>query len=291
MCENYNRLLLFEMLVPADTEASATAGKVYFPDPWLLHAAIHVFHQAKKWDEGIAHLEKNLPAYSLDNLHIFLYTHFYWHLAVTYIERAKSLAALTAAQRIFETRLWDCFWAAASGPAAGGDSGAKQEGKNPEALADPQVQLNALGLLWRIEELLGLLRAGTEEAATGPGGPAFEADAKAFLAREDTQKYVRTKFDQIHTVFVERVDPLLDVLFCRFLEEPQRREFVQRMREFARGKRAELAQAAELAGCVDELLTAVGDEKRRTELRAKLRAMDRNCLGNSWEQRAVLDVL
>merc|ERR1712194_721551 len=78
-------------------------------------------------DEAIEFLRLKSANWRAESLHPFLYTHMWWHLALLHCERRSFADAL----RIFDERLWF-------------DADAAMRG-------DPQVQLNALNLLWRLE--------------------------------------------------------------------------------------------------------------------------------------------
>lgn len=99
------------------------------PDAWLDHGLAHAlyFQGEERLDEAIDFLEERSKAWSADGLHPFLYTHNWWHLSLLYCENRD----FDDAARVFDEHLW----AEANAPMR----------------ADPQVQLNALNLLWRLE--------------------------------------------------------------------------------------------------------------------------------------------
>mmetsp|Transcript_22290 Transcript_22290/g.56338 ORF Transcript_22290/g.56338 Transcript_22290/m.56338 type:complete len:459 (-) Transcript_22290:303-1679(-) len=241
-------------------------------DPWLLHSEIHLHHQAaaallkraegtnepsepktealEKWRQ-IIHLLESYAERCLDKdalegrLHVFLYTHFFWHLGVAYVEAQE----WEKANRLFRDRLWGCF----------------VDARDEVRLKDPQVQLNALGLAWRLLDDTTL---------------------------DETRHSHLSKFAaDLAPVFCRNVDPLLDVLYVRVLgSEEERKIFCSEMRIFANGKRAELTQAADIADAVAGILSS-HDAEQGVCWREKLRDSDWACLGNSWEQRAVLETL
>lgn len=98
-------------------------------DAWLdpgLARALY-FQGEERLDDAIEFLESRRSMWSATELHPFLYTHNWWHLALFYCEQRNFGEAV----RIFDQRLW-------------ADEDAAMR-------TDPAVQLNALGLLWRLE--------------------------------------------------------------------------------------------------------------------------------------------
>merc|ERR1719193_25457 len=114
-----------------EAEAKAWEGLEFEPalgpDAWLHHGLAHAlyFQGDDRLDEAIEFLEARSHAWSAEHLHPFLYTHCWWHLALLLCEKRRYEDAL----RIFGERLW-----------------AEQDA---HMRGDPQVQLNALNLLWR----------------------------------------------------------------------------------------------------------------------------------------------
>mmetsp|Transcript_41902 Transcript_41902/g.99772 ORF Transcript_41902/g.99772 Transcript_41902/m.99772 type:complete len:464 (+) Transcript_41902:57-1448(+) len=101
------------------------------PDAWLDHSLAHslYFQGMGRLDDAMSFMKKRSETWPKEDLHPFLYTHCWWHLALLYTESRNFEPALA----IFDERLWP------EGP-----EGVAQGG-------DPQVQLNALNLLWRLE--------------------------------------------------------------------------------------------------------------------------------------------
>lgn len=98
-------------------------------DVWLHHsmACALYFQGEERMDEAVEFLEAKCSQWSATDLHPFLYTQCWWYLALFRTERREYGKAL----QIFDSHLWA-----------------------PEHVAlrtDPQVQLSALGLLWRFE--------------------------------------------------------------------------------------------------------------------------------------------
>lgn len=97
-------------------------------DAWLDHGLAHAlyFQGDDRLDEALEFMLARSSRWSASALHPFLYTHNWWHLSLIYCEKREVDEAL----RIFDARLW-----------AEEDAAMR---------ADPQVQLNALNLLWRL---------------------------------------------------------------------------------------------------------------------------------------------
>eukprot|EP00927_Polykrikos_kofoidii_P027056 TRINITY_DN23949_c0_g1_i1.p1 TRINITY_DN23949_c0_g1~~TRINITY_DN23949_c0_g1_i1.p1 ORF type:complete len:469 (-),score=77.67 TRINITY_DN23949_c0_g1_i1:100-1506(-) len=98
-------------------------------DAWLHHSFAHAlyFQGAGRLEESFKFLDEKSSQWRKEDMHPFLYTHLWWHLALLHVEKREYETSL----RIFDSHLW-----------APGE----------EAMhSDPQVQLNALGLLWRLE--------------------------------------------------------------------------------------------------------------------------------------------
>jgi len=108
-------------------ELEAKAG--IQPDAWLDHGLAHAlyFQGEERMDEAIEFLEERCKMWSAEALHPFLYTHNWWHLSLLYCENRD----FDDATRVFDDHLW-------------------AEADAPLRL-DPQAQLNALNLLWRLE--------------------------------------------------------------------------------------------------------------------------------------------
>ncbi|CAE7295894.1 TTC38 [Symbiodinium pilosum] len=101
------------------------------PDAWLDHSLAHslYFQGVDRLDDAMSFMKERSRTWPKEDLHPFLYTHCWWHLALLYTESGDFEPAIA----IFDERLWP------EGP-----EGLSQGG-------DPQVQLNALNLLWRLE--------------------------------------------------------------------------------------------------------------------------------------------
>ncbi|CAD7961841.1 unnamed protein product [Amoebophrya sp. A120] len=209
-------------------------------DPWLLHSKIHAAHYKEDWSSIITLLETELPGnYTTENLHIFLYTHFWWHLGVTYAEIGK----LDETERILKTRVWDCFGSQEEEETAGKP---RAQAPKTDFRKDPQVQLNALGLMWRLAQRFSTTSA--ENAATS----------------SNEVNLLRRRFQEIQTVFTPHLDPLLDLLYMRFLPTlAEKQEFVAKMQEHAVDKRPELLEAGKLSEivlwCLPEVIAAIAE--------------------------------
>lgn len=212
--------------------------------------------------------------FSLDNLHIFLNTHLWWHVALFKLEQAFASkpkadgevedgpspeelltmreVALDENIRIIETYLWDNL---------------KTRDPSGKLLQDPQVQINVLGLLWRLD---------SRYAAHG---------------NEKAKKFVETKVAEINQVFTRGLDPLLDVMQLRYAGSVVERSRASAdMATAAEGGRKELREAADLADTVLAILNCPNPENVKNE-KVELKKMKWNCLGNSWEQRGVIKEL
>mmetsp|Transcript_42168 Transcript_42168/g.90584 ORF Transcript_42168/g.90584 Transcript_42168/m.90584 type:complete len:464 (-) Transcript_42168:305-1696(-) len=99
------------------------------PDAWLHHSLAHslYFQGEDRIDDSLEFLESRSSTWNAETLHPFLFTHNWWHLALVYTEKRNFEKALS----IFHEQLWT--------------------DKNKEMQKDPQVQLNALNLLWRLD--------------------------------------------------------------------------------------------------------------------------------------------
>jgi hypothetical protein len=129
------------------------------------------------------------------------YTHLWWHLAILYLKKPMLASGsgpwIGKARWAFEKRLW---------PKGGQNNPLIREVFHK----DPQVQINALGLLWRLEPAL----QPTELGVTTSPSP-----------------YIANHFNAIKACFTKHVDPLLDILYLRFLPTNHEREmFVREMR-------------------------------------------------------------
>eukprot|EP00929_Paragymnodinium_shiwhaense_P108789 TRINITY_DN75127_c0_g1_i1.p1 TRINITY_DN75127_c0_g1~~TRINITY_DN75127_c0_g1_i1.p1 ORF type:complete len:454 (-),score=130.44 TRINITY_DN75127_c0_g1_i1:113-1474(-) len=98
-------------------------------DAWLDHGYAHAlyFQGNDRLDDAKEFLESRGESWSVSGLHPFLYTHNWWHLALLYVENRDFDDAL----KVFDERLW--------------------ADKDAAMRADPDVQINALGLLWRLD--------------------------------------------------------------------------------------------------------------------------------------------
>mmetsp|Transcript_28367 Transcript_28367/g.64882 ORF Transcript_28367/g.64882 Transcript_28367/m.64882 type:complete len:540 (-) Transcript_28367:706-2325(-) len=301
-------------------------------DPWLLHSCVHICHNAAKWGDCIEYLEKNMEKYNLENLHVFLYTHFWWHLAITYIEKAlvdaKALVggnkpadvsydnrmsfstALRNCKMIIRDHLWDCHFQ-------------KESNKNPQGsiLSDPQVQLNLLGVLWQVRKYAGKDEESVNAMVVEPkAASSSENDLKSSSESDGISgdhdfnseiliplTYCACRFSELQPYFVKNVDLLLDILFLGMLPTAaERRAFHEEMVAFSEsskgGNSGNLKTAAEMGEVVCDILDLTGEifadvnlgvknNKILQASRKRLHLLDWSCLGNSWEQRAVLEVL
>ncbi|CAD7975772.1 unnamed protein product [Amoebophrya sp. A25] len=352
----------------ADPHSSANTGdrggdRVF--DPWLLHSELHMLHRTKSW-KGITEAIETYMETEVENtihrgdrdgsirlilgqkMHVFLYTHLWWHAGVAYAEEGE----LEETEWILRSRCWDCFKKIAipvmpctgnnlskisSAEVSGvADSTGVQKGN---LLQDPGVQLNALGLLWRLLENKGKPKpssssraARTEstesreahdnstavsttkgEGEKKKGGEKNEAkgekNLKSINEGEDQDiwyTFVKSSGNsdkivvdpakaldrfrsEIMGVFTPHLDPLLDVLYLRVLPDAgARTAFARGIRTFAeKSGREQLKNAAAIAETVVEIL----DQSDAEDAKDRLQKADLSCLGNSWEQRAVLELL
>lgn len=118
-----------------DAEKAAREGLAFEeelgPDAWLDHGLAHAlyFQGDDELDDALEFLQSRSGNWMKEELHPFLYTHCWWHLALLHCESRAFKPAIA----IFDEHLWP------DGP------GGREQG------SDPQVQLNALNLLWRLE--------------------------------------------------------------------------------------------------------------------------------------------
>lgn len=132
-------------------------------DPWLDHALMHaVYFQGDVFlDEALEFAESRSPTWSMENLHPSLYTRNWWHTALLRCEKR----ALEECLEIFDEKLW--------------------AEKDAAMRTDPQVQLSAFSILWRLEtrgerettrprweQVLAACQGVTMPAADGDGAPA-----------------------------------------------------------------------------------------------------------------------
>jgi len=114
-----------------DAEAKAREGLEFEAtlgsDAWLDHGLAHAlyFQGSDRLEDAVEFLEQRCSRWSSEDLHPFLYTHNWWHLSLLYCEQRE----YDKAEMIFNTHLW----------------------AHEDMHADPQVQVNALELLWRFE--------------------------------------------------------------------------------------------------------------------------------------------
>merc|ERR1712157_166089 len=85
------------------------------------------FQGEDRADEAVEFLEAQCSRWQKADMHPFLYTHNWWHLSLLQCEQREPEAALA----IFDERLWHA--------------------SDTDLHGDPQVQLNAFNLLWRLQ--------------------------------------------------------------------------------------------------------------------------------------------
>eukprot|EP00928_Gymnodinium_smaydae_P007457 TRINITY_DN12679_c0_g1_i1.p1 TRINITY_DN12679_c0_g1~~TRINITY_DN12679_c0_g1_i1.p1 ORF type:complete len:476 (-),score=127.73 TRINITY_DN12679_c0_g1_i1:90-1517(-) len=118
-----------------EAEAKAREGLQFEatlgPDAWLDHGLAHAlyFQGDDRLDEALEFLQERSANWGAEALHPFLFTHCWWHLSLLHCEKRS----FEDAYRIFDERLWP------------------DSAEGAERGKDPQVQLNALNLLWRLE--------------------------------------------------------------------------------------------------------------------------------------------
>eukprot|EP01065_Artemidia_motanka_P034968 TRINITY_DN42945_c0_g1_i1.p1 TRINITY_DN42945_c0_g1~~TRINITY_DN42945_c0_g1_i1.p1 ORF type:complete len:410 (+),score=138.49 TRINITY_DN42945_c0_g1_i1:58-1287(+) len=93
------------------------------PDAWLEHSLAHALYFQSKGGDAVKFLRERSTAWKREELHPFLFTHNWWHLALVLLEGGD----VDAAVRIFDEVLWK------------------------EDKSDPEVQINAIGLLLRLD--------------------------------------------------------------------------------------------------------------------------------------------
>jgi len=168
---------LYEEAEEKAREGLALPGQLA-DDAWLDHGLAHAlyFQGDDRLDEALEFLQERSVRWGAADLHPFLYTHNWWHMSLLHCERRDAKAAL----EIFDTRLW--------------------ADANMEMRSDPQVQLNALNLLWR------LATRGESQAVGGRWTAVLSACEGTTLPRADGSAAAS-----------QHCDLLLDVLLVRAL--------------------------------------------------------------------------
>lgn len=253
-----------------DAEKIAKEGLAYEeslgPDAWLDHGMAHAlyFQGEDRLEDAERFLKERSSTWSKEALHPFLYTHCWWHLSLLHCERGNYDDCLA----IFDERLWP-------------------EGSEGEQGTDPQVQLNALNLLWRLELRQASIKPRWQRVLEGCKGLSLPKDGiKGSLQHSDL---------------------LLDILLIRGLcidakQDPTPLEdFLAatqaHAQEMAKGAGAD--GRGDTFGALARLVTEIfrsdlPDTSETTERRAKAReevwALQPKwgCLGGSVEQRGIL---
>jgi len=239
-------------------------------DAWLDHGLAHAlyFQGEDMMDDAIEFLKSRSPTWNSTALHPFLYTHNWWHLALLYCERRDYTNSL----KIFDERLW-----------ADSDS---------EMRVDPQVQLNALNLLWRFET------RGQSEAAQARWAKVLEGCEGLTLPAQGAKA---EKAPQQHC------DLLLDILLVRGLctrsaQNPKALDtFLAAISAHGQGLATSAGGANGRAGTYMAVATHIADlfrndqsetgmPLRHSKARKELAALRESwgSLGGSEEQRSVL---
>lgn len=256
-----------------EAEAKAREGLAFEaalgPDPWLDHSMAHAlyFQGEDRQDDAVEFLEARAAtgSWDVEKLHPFLYTHCWWHLALLYCERRD----FALVWKIFDEQLW---------PTA------------PERSSDPQVHLNALNLLWRLET------RGQSETTRDRWANVLTACRGITLPGADGSKGT-----------LQHCDLLLDILLVRglcvaakedpkpldaFLEAIRANEAILAASPGGANGRAEAYR--DVALLVAELFRGdqpeAGFPARQAKARQELRALEPKWtgLGGSTEQRSVL---
>lgn len=238
------------------------------PDAWLDHGMAHAlyFQGEGRLADAEEFLKQRCSNWSKEALHPFLYTHCWWHLALLHCERGNFDDCLA----IFDERLWP-----------EGSTGLEQ-GK------DPQVQLNALNLLWRLE---------LRQVAVLPRWRRVLEGCKGLSLPKDGEKGA-----------LQHSDLLLDILLIRGLciDAKQDSQPLELFLTAAKAHAEEMAKGAagadgradaygSLARLVAEIFRPdVQDTSENLDRRAKARddvwalRPHWGCLGGSVEQRGIL---
>jgi len=130
-------------------EAAAEPGGAAPPaataeDGWLVHGLAHALYFQARPVEATELLEARAPGWRRARWHPFLFTHLWWHLALLHAEAGEARRALV----IFDEVLWGRC-AAEAGPGQPGEQEEEQEEEHDQT--DLEVQINALGLLARLQ--------------------------------------------------------------------------------------------------------------------------------------------
>eukprot|EP00434_Breviolum_minutum_P015534 symbB.v1.2.013679.t1/scaffold971.1/size148033/7 len=273
-----------------DAEKIAKEGLAYEkslgPDAWLDHGMAHALYfqggglisLGFRWADLMARLfagedrledaerflKERSSTWSKEALHPFLYTHCWWHLSLLHCERGNYDDCLA----IFDERLWP-------------------EGSEGEQGTDPQVQLNALNLLWRLE---------LRQASIKPRWQRVLEGCKGLTLPKDDKKGS-----------LQHSDLLLDILLIRGLCIDAKQD-PKPLEDFLAATQAHAQEMAKGAGAdgrgdtfgalarlVAEIFRSdLPDTSETTERRAKAReevwALQAKwgCLGGSVEQRGIL---
>lgn len=253
-----------------DAEKIAKEGLAYEkslgPDAWLDHGMAHAlyFQGEDRLEDAERFLKERSSTWSKEALHPFLYTHCWWHLSLLHCERGNYDDCLA----IFDERLWP-------------------EGSEGEQGTDPQVQLNALNLLWRLELRQASIKPRWQRVLEGCKGLTLPKDGKKGS--------------------LQHSDLLLDILLIRGLCIDAKQD-PKPLEDFLAATQAHAQEMAKGAGAdgrgdtfgalarlVAEIFRSdLPDTSETTERRAKAReevwALQPKwgCLGGSVEQRGIL---
>eukprot|EP00850_Spirogloea_muscicola_P013566 SM000092S24534 [mRNA] locus=s92:489677:493829:- [translate_table: standard] len=155
----YLQGMLAFALVEADrfqeAEGAARCGLELLPtDQWSLHSLLHVLHETCRYTEALTlaaqhqHCWPSRCSFFLSNQRNLVvatrYTHNWWHVALCHLERGAP-GHLQAVLEIYDTHLW------AATAVATTVSGANAATNRAGDKSCPQDQLNALGLLLRLD--------------------------------------------------------------------------------------------------------------------------------------------
>lgn len=251
-----------------DAEAKAREGlefeKVLGPDAWLDHGLAHAlyFQGDDRLDDAVEFLESKSASWKAGELHPFLYTHNWWHLSLLRTEKRD----FTGALQIFDERLWT--------------------EEHAEMKADPQVQLNALNLLWRLET------RGQREATLPRWKQVLDGCRGTTLPAEADKKGP-----------LQHSDLLLDVLLLRGMCAAGDASAVQ-LKQFQDAVQAHAEQMAQgsgegakdraetyrlIADGVIKLFSSM-DPAAESEARKQLKSLEEKwgAIGGSEEQRGIL---
>lgn len=175
-------------------EAGRKGEEIEPSDPWSHHAIAHALYFQGQLAEGLQRLQSRSSTW--ETCMSFMYTHNWFHVTLFLLDLNRFEEALS----VFDSKLWKHQI----------DSSAS-EGKKPDPPLDPdlnflkqdqtdsQDQLNALGLLWKMELRLGI-------AAGTPGG---------YRSAELDQRWANV-ISKI-TIPTPHWDPLFDILLIHGL--------------------------------------------------------------------------